>query len=605
MRHKNLLNTVIVVGIFASVIFSKSCANTSTPPEGGPKDTIPPVIVEVVPANNALNHPRDKRHSSVSFEFNEYVALNNPNSYLFLSPPQTKPPTAKIKGKRVVVSFEEPLDSNKTYSLSLGEAIKDNNEGNPFPPYTHSFSTGSHIDSLFVSGNIVEASTMLPMPNITVLFHTDPSDSAIFKVLPKAAAKSDLWGYFTVRNLPADTVYRVFAIEDLNNNCLYDPDQERVAFLDTLVLPSSVMSDSLPELLSFNMTDTAACLSRPAQLSLSMFKEVSQRQILRAKERVSRRQMYLKFSAPYPQIDSIIIDGIPDEKLIKEYNYYKDSIVIWINDQGPVADTLRMRLTYMKTDDSLNILVPQTDTIRMVRPKAKMVENRWGEMVEEVDTLAAYEVDATPENIDQNGIIITFESPMIVTPFDSITIMAKNTREQVSPAQFTVEQDTANIKKFTLRLAEKLTPGFEYTLRIPDSVFMDIDGIYCDSLVKKITLPQDESLSSLTVEASNVYEKYLVELVDEKRTKVFRSYLIDSTSVLDFPYLKAGKYSIRITEDKNGNGQVDTGSLLDKKQPEKVMMFRFNESMGNNAYILELPERTELIQTIDIGEMFK
>ena len=605
MRHKNLLNTVIVVGIFASVIFSKSCANTSTPPEGGPKDTIPPVIVEVVPANNALNHPRDKRHSSVSFEFNEYVALNNPNSYLFLSPPQTKPPTAKIKGKRVVVSFEEPLDSNKTYSLSLGEAIKDNNEGNPFPPYTHSFSTGSHIDSLFVSGNIVEASTMLPMSNITVLFHTDPSDSAIFKVLPKAAAKSDLWGYFTVRNLPADTVYRVFAIEDLNNNCLYDPDQERVAFLDTLVLPSHVMRDSLQELLSFNMTDTAACLSRPAQLSLSMFKEVSQRQILRAKERVSRRQMYLKFSAPYPQIDSIIIDGIPDEKLIKEYNYYKDSIVIWINDQGPVADTLRMRLTYMKTDDSLNILVPQTDTIRMVRPKAKMVENRWGEMVEEVDTLAAYEVDATPENIDQNGIIITFESPMIVTPFDSITIMAKNTREQVSPAQFTVEQDTANIKKFTLRLAEKLTPGFEYTLRIPDSVFMDIDGIYCDSLVKKITLPQDESLSSLTVEASNVHEKYLVELVDEKRTKVFRSYLIDSTSVLDFPYLKAGKYSIRITEDKNGNGQVDTGSLLDKKQPEKVMMFRFNESMGNNAYILELPERTELIQTIDIGEMFK
>ena len=605
MKHKNLLNTTIVLGIFASVIFSKSCANTSTPPEGGPKDTIPPVIVEVVPANNALNHPRDKRHSSVSFEFNEYVALNNPNSYIFLSPPQTKPPTAKIKGKRVVVSFEEPLDSNKTYSLSLGEAIKDNNEGNPFPPYTHSFSTGSHIDSLFVSGNIVEASTMLPMSNITVLFHTDPSDSAIFKVLPKAAAKSDLWGYFTVRNLPADTVYRVFAIEDLNNNCLYDPDQERVAFLDTLVLPSSVMRDSLPELLSFNMTDTAACLSRPAQLSLSMFKEVSQRQILRAKERVSRRQMYLKFSAPYPQIDSIIIDGIPDEKLIKEYNYYKDSIVIWINDQGPVADTLRMRLTYMKTDDSLNILVPQTDTIRMVRPKAKMVENRWGEMVEEVDTLAAYEVDATPENIDQNGIIITFESPMIVTPFDSITIMAKNTREQVSPAQFTVEQDTANIKKFTLRLAEKLTPGFEYTLRIPDSVFMDIDGIYCDSLVKKITLPQDESLSSLTVEASNVHEKYLVELVDEKRTKVFRSYQIDTVSVLEFPYLKAGKYSIRITEDKNGNGQVDTGSLLDKKQPEKVMMFRFNESMGNNAYILELPERTELIQTIDIGEMFK
>lgn len=605
MRHKNLFNTVIVTGIFASVIFSKSCANTSTPPEGGPKDTIPPVIVEVVPANNALFHPRDIKHSQVSFEFDEYVALNNPGANIFLSPPQSKPPTAKIKGKRVIVSFAEPLDSNKTYSLSLGEAIKDNNEGNPFAPYTHSFSTGNHIDSLFVSGNIVEASSMLPMPNITVLFHTDPSDSAIFKVRPKAAAKSDLWGYFTVRNLPADTVYRVFAIEDLNNNNLYDPDQERVAFLDTLVIPSSIMRDSIPELIPVNMKDTAACLSRPAQLFLSMFKEVSQRQFLRAKERVSRRQMYLKFAAPYPQIDSLIIDGIPEEKIIKEYNFYRDSITIWINEQGGVHDTLRMRLTYMRTDDSLNILVPVTDTIRMIRPKGKMVENRFGDMVEEVDTLAAYKVDAAPENIDQNGIIITFESPMIVTPFDSITIMAKNTREQVTPAPFTVEQDTADIKKYVLRLQEKLVPGFEYTLRIPDSVFMDIDGIYCDSLVQKISLPQDDKLSSLTVEAKNVNEKYMVELVDEKRTTVYRTYQIDSAAVLEFPYLKAGKYSLRITEDKNGNGQVDTGSLLDRKQPEKVLMFKVNSSLGNDAYIMDIPERTELIQTIDIGEMFK
>ena len=605
MRHKNLFNTVIVTGIFASVIFSKSCANTSTPPEGGPKDTIPPVIVEVVPANNALFHPRDIKHSQVSFEFDEYVALNNPGANIFLSPPQSKPPTAKIKGKRVIVSFAEPLDSNKTYSLSLGEAIKDNNEGNPFAPYTHSFSTGDHIDSLFVSGNIVEASSMLPMPNITVLFHTDPSDSAIFKVRPKAAAKSDLWGYFTVRNLPADTVYRVFAIEDLNNNNLYDPDQERVAFLDTLVIPSSIMRDSIPELIPVNMKDTAACLSRPAQLFLSMFKEVSQRQFLRAKERVSRRQMYLKFAAPYPQIDSLIIDGIPEEKIIKEYNFYRDSITIWINEQGGVHDTLRMRLTYMRTDDSLNILVPVTDTIRMIRPKGKMVENRFGDMVEEVDTLAAYKVDAAPENIDQNGIIITFESPMIVTPFDSITIMAKNTREQVTPAPFTVEQDTADIKKYVLRLQEKLVPGFEYTLRIPDSVFMDIDGIYCDSIVQKISLPQDDKLSSLTVEAKNVNEKYMVELVDEKRTTVYRTYQIDSAAVLEFPYLKAGKYSLRITEDKNGNGQVDTGSLLDRKQPEKVLMFKVNSSLGNDAYIMDIPERTELIQTIDIGEMFK
>lgn len=605
MKFKNLLNTAIVTGIAAILIFPPSCANTSTPPEGGPKDTLAPILVEVVPPINSLHHPVDIKHSTVSFEFDEYVVLNNPNSYIFLSPPQSKPPTAKIKGKKVVVSFTEPLDSSQTYSLSLGEAVKDNNEGNPFPPYTHSFSTGSYVDSLFVSGNIVEASTMLPMSNMTVLFHTDLSDSAIYKVRPRAAAKSDLWGYFTVRNLPVDSVYRVYAIQDLNNNCIYDPDQEMVAFLDTLVRPTGVMRPGLPELVPVMMTDTAACQARPTQISLSMFMEVSQRQLLRSRERVSRRQMYLKFAAPYPQIDSMILDGISPDKLILEHNFYQDSITIWINDQGPIPDTLQMRLSYMRTDDTLNILMPVTDTIKMIRPKGKMVENRWGEMVEEADTLAAYEVDASPEKIDQDGIIIEFESPMICTPFDSITITSKNTREQIAPAPFTVEKDTANIRRFILRMQDKMVAGYEYTLRIPDSLFMDIDGIYCDSLVKTFSLPQDENLSALIVETSNVNEKYMVELVDEKRTNVYRIYHIDSAAVLNFPYLKAGRYSLRITEDKNGNGQIDTGDLLEHRQPEKVMMFRFNDVLGDKAYILEIPERTELIQTIDIGEIFK
>lgn len=605
MKFKNLLNIAIVTGIAAILIFPPSCANTSTPPEGGPKDTLAPILVEVVPPINSLHHPVDIKHSTVSFEFDEYVVLNNPNSYIFLSPPQSKPPTAKIKGKKVVVSFTEPLDSSQTYSLSLGEAVKDNNEGNPFPPYTHSFSTGSYVDSLFVSGNIVEASTMLPMSNMTVLFHTDLSDSAIYKVRPRAAAKSDLWGYFTVRNLPVDSIYRVYAIQDLNNNCIYDPDQEMVAFLDTLVRPTGVMRPGLPELVPVMMTDTAACQARPTQISLSMFMEVSQRQLLRSRERVSRRQMYLKFAAPYPQIDSMILDGISPDKLILEHNFYQDSITIWINDQGPIPDTLQMRLSYMRTDDTLNILMPVTDTIKMIRPKGKMVENRWGEMVEEADTLAAYEVDASPEKIDQDGIIIEFESPMICTPFDSITITSKNTREQIAPAPFTVEKDTANIRRFILRMQDKMVAGYEYTLRIPDSLFMDIDGIYCDSLVKTFSLPQDENLSALIVETSNVNEKYMVELVDEKRTNVYRTYHIDSAAVLNFPYLKAGRYSLRITEDKNGNGQIDTGDLLEHRQPEKVMMFRFNDVLGDKAYILEIPERTELIQTIDIGEMFK
>lgn len=604
-RKTTILHWFIATAILACMVFSKSCANTSAPPEGGPKDTLPPKLLATMPLMNSVHHPLDTKHSQVTFEFDEYVTLNDPTKNIFLSPPQSKPPTAKIKGKRVVVTFSDSLMAGQTYSLSTGEAIKDNNEGNPFPPFSLSFSTGDFVDSLFVSGTVLEAATMLPMAGIKVLFHTDPSDSAVYNVLPKAAALTDTWGYFVVRNLPADTVYRVYAVEDLNNNNRYDPDLERVAFVDTLVVPSSVMGPSLPELAILNMKDTATCLSRPSQLSLSLFKELNTKQLLRNSARVSRRHMYVTFSAPYPIIDSIRIDGISDEKLLFEYNYYRDSVNIWINDQGGIHDTLFMRVAYHKTDDSLQILLPVIDTVRMVRPRGKMVENRMGEMVEEPDTLAAYKVDASPEKIDYDGIIMAFESPMVATPFDSILFTAKNPREQISKVSFTVQTDTSDIKKYILRPKEKLQVGYEYTLKIPDSLFMDIDGIYCDSLVKTFTLPTDETLSSLTIEAENVSERYMIELVDEKRTTIYRSYSIDTSSVLQFPYLKAGKYSLRITEDKNGNGQIDPGSVLEHRQPEKVMLYRFNNSLGNDAYILEIPERMELVQTIDIGEMFR
>ena len=595
----------MVIAIFATAIFSKSCANTSTPPQGGPKDTIPPILTKLIPNYNAVNHSVDKKNNNIVFTFNEYVTLNKPNENIFLSPPQSKPPKAKIHGKKLVISFDEPLDSNTSYSLSLGNSIKDNNEGNQFPPFTHSFSTGNTIDSLFVSGTIEDAIKMMPVEGVTVMFYSDKSDSAVFKSRPRAAAKTDVWGYFTVRNLPTDTNFRVYAVEDLNHNNMYDPDQERIAFLDTLVIASKAMHFDDPELVARDLKDTAACLARPSQLYLYLFKEYSSKQFLRNRERPAIRQMYITFSSPNPIIDSIYVQNIPHNKLIFEHNLDRDSIIIWINEQKPIKDTLRLIVDYMKTDDSLNILVPSSDTFSLARPKPVFQKNKRGRMVEVVDTSCKYEVEAIPENIDLSGITLNFSFPLIESPFDSIKLKSINTRQQEEIEQFTVQQDSLDIKKYILKPTKKLKEGFEYILKIPGKQFKDINGLYCDSLVKKFSLPKSEELSSITLELENVEEKYMVELVDEKRTKVFRKYDIDTTTTLTFPYLQAKKYSIRITQDKNGNGRSDTGSLLDKKQPEKVLMYKFKEIMGNAAYILDLPEKTDLVQTIDLGKMFK
>lgn len=600
---KNSLYTLLAFAFFVPV-FMNSCANTSTPPSGGDKDTLPPILVECFPPANSLHHPVDKRHNKVYFKFDEYVKLNDAPNNIFLSPPQEKPVKASLRGKKVVIQFEEPLDSNTTYTIDLGLAIQDNNEGNQFPRFVHTFSTGDTIDSLFVSGTVQDSKTLFPIAGAKILFHTNLSDTAVYKVRPISATKTDSWGYFTVRNLKPGK-YMVFAISDLNNNNRYDPDNETIAFLDTLYVPYKVVRPDSPELQILDMKDTVNCLSRPSELTLSLFKEISSRQFLKNKKRESERMLYVTFGAPNAEVLSYrFLDLDPKTELISQYNTSKDSLVIWINSQERIKDTLQFEIKYRKTDDSLKILVEQTDTIRMIGPKKKFKEDEYGDMVEIRDTVAKYTLTAVPENIDQDGMTLEFDYPLIKAPFDSISITGINTRQQRFAQEFTVTQDSACMRIYNIRMKNKLEAGYEYIFKFPHRLFVDINGLPCDSLEKKFSLPTDDKLSSIKLILEDVEENYYVELTDIKRDKVFRKFYILQDTTLMFPYLKAGNYCIRISQDKNKNGLIDTGSLKERRQPEKVVLYRFGTSNSANAYQIDLPEKMDIEQTINLKEMF-
>ena len=137
-------------------------------------------------------------------------------------------------------------------------------------------------------------------------------------------------------------------------------------------------------------------------------------------------------------------------------------------------------------------------------------------------------------------------------------------------------------------------------MHVPHRKFQDINGFWNDSLDVKVSLPNDDKLSQLKLNLTSVKNKYIVDLLNEKRDNVLRSFIIDSDTELVFPYLKAGKYSIRITEDKNRNGIVDTGVLLEHRQPEKVLFYK----LSDGTFILEIPEMSEIEQAIDLAEMF-
>ena len=591
-RYFPIFPVLIILG---SVIFSHSCANTTTPPTGGPKDTIPPIITEIYPVLNQVNVPTKK--TQLVIKFNEYVTVKDPKS-LYLSPPLEKSPKFKLKGKGVVVYFESDLDSNKTYTLDLTNAIGDNNEGNMYPGFTLVFSTGDVIDSMMVTGIVQDCNSLKPLKGATVMLYKDHADSAIFLKRPDAAIKTDEWGYFCLRNIQ-DTVYRMYAIIDENNNNKYDPETEKVAFIDTLVKPVTVVADSLPELQKYDMKDTVHCLARNTEFELNIFKEKTSKQMIVNKERVGDRTAYITFMAPYAQIDSIWVKGVAPENLITQFNIVQDSLEIWVNDPKPQPDTMFLNVKYMKTD-TLGLLNSFTEEIKLLKPK-KTTGKSSSRDIKKEDTLAVFTVEAKPETVEQYGFVIEFKYPLVESAFDSLVFRSVNPRQQEAKGKYSVVQDSLNLRKYTVTPAEKLQPGYEYFLKVPHRKFKDINGFYNDSSEVKVTLPNDDKLSTMLLTLSNVNNKYIVDLLNEKRDKVLRSFIVDKDQVLTFPYLKAGKYSIRITEDLNRNGIVDTGILLEKKQPEKVRFYK----LADGTFIIDIPEMMEIEQSLDIAEMFR
>ncbi len=599
MKLSRYIPLIFPLGLLAvSAIFSHSCANTTQAPTGGLKDTIPPVVVKVSPAALSKNVPTEG--VSFTFTFDEYVKIKTASN-IIISPPQTKPPKSKVKGKSVIVTPEEPLLPNTTYVIGLAGAIVDNNEGNAFPGYDYVFSTGDIIDSLFITGTVLDCSTLAPVNGATVMLYKDHADSAVFKSRPYMATKTDAWGYFSIRNIQ-DTLYRLYAITDANNNSIYDSDgSENVAFVDSLIRPVSVVRDSLAELQKYDAKDTLACQSRKSEYELNLFREKPSKQMIMNQKRIGRRSAYITFMAPEAHIDTLWMSGIPSSRIISQFNVERDSLELWVNDRRRMPDTLRLFVNYRKTD-TLGRLVSETERVKLAMDAEQIkAEKKARKEIKHEDTTCVFTLKASPETVEQVGYQFEFKFPIINESFDSLKLISVNPKQIESPATFTVIADSLNIRKYSVMPSDKLLTGYEYILKVPHRAFRDINGFYSDSLEVKVSLPTDEKLSTLTLNLTGVQKRYIVELMNEKKSQVLRTNIIDSDTALNFTYLKSGKYHIRVTEDVNRNTIVDTGSLLQHRQPEKVKFLK----LAKDDEPLEVKEATEITQDVNLAELFQ
>lgn len=647
MRRFHRLLTGALAGPLAFLLVvaaSQSCANTKQGPVGGPKDTIPPVIVGINPDVPMLNFPIQK--GKISLTFNEYVQLKNQYQEIVLSPPTKKRPIAKIKKKSVVVSFDDTLKANQTYSISFGNAISDVNESNPFNGYVIDFSTGDSIDSLILSGTVMDYATLLPLKGVYVALYTNPTDSCVVKDLANAATRSDDWGYFCFRGLKG-VPYAIYAWEDKNNNQLYDRGGELAGFCDSTITPTIVAKNGMPQIAMMNMKDTLACLSRPSQTDIYMFKEKISSQYIESSGRISERECYIKFRAENPQIDTFRIRGIYDDRIIRQFDPKGDSLTFWINDPKATQDTLLLRINYMKSD-STGTLKPYGETIKLVKPfdKSKIKDagkqqdpsksgltndylqnlgktgrndrndpykndDRKQLNLDKPDKdmkpqqrkdLLKMEVKVDGKTVENMGIDITVPAPLVKTDFDSIMFTTSTPRKIVSNVKFHVERDSTNILHYIIKADDPYKVGNDYKIKIPQALFKDVNGFTNDSLVRSFNLPTDDKLSSITLEISGTKGcRYIVELVTEKRDRVILKYEIAKDGELHFPYLNAGIYSFRITQDINRNGKLDVGDIIKKIPPEKARLLK----MPDGKVIINLKEQTDLTQSVDLTKLFE
>ncbi len=608
---KKSILPVAVILFAASLVLPQSCANTTASPSGGPVDSLPPQLTATLPDVNQTGV--STKIKQVELQFNEYVKLVDPNKNIMLSPPPGKNPVVRTKGKGVVVQLEEELLPNTTYSLYFGNAIQDNNEGNPFPVFALSFSTGDRVDSLMYSGLVVDASTLLPVDNATVLLHINPSDTSLVSSLPVAATRTDPYGYFVLRNLK-DTLYSLFAITDENNNYRYDPTSgELVGFINDSIRPRKTMFTYAPEIQPYFAKDTAGLLRRPVEGNVFLFKEASSRQYLRSYKRVRPRALELKFGAPNPQIIKAVIPGMDSTEIIRQHNYYRDSLIWWLASPA-VPDTVVLHLSYMATDDSLNMLMPRTDTLRF----APFSEEKEGDQAQDnMNNLARrgerqqappsvkperesmkLKVDVDPQIVMNEGFGVKFND-LPADPDFTLTQLTRITpQEDTVPVAFSVTRDSLDLCLYHV-FPGSYMEGTQYRYLIPTDVFTDINGYKNDSLMTAFKTLLSDDFGSLTLNVENVFSPVIIDLMNEGRTQVLRTHYVKKDTTVVIPYLKAGKYAIRITGDMNGNGLWDTGNVTLGRQAEKVRMFR----LPAGGSLLELAEKMELTQTMDIEQV--
>jgi len=513
------------ISLFFSVFLIFGCANRQNP-QGGPRDRTPPKLLKATPPNMTRNF----NAKEIRLDFDEFFKLNNMYQEITMSPTPAKPPEYNIRKKTLVIDLKDTLEKNTTYVINFGKSIVDVNEGNLLKNFTYVFSTGAHIDSLSVSGSVINTLTQEREKEATVMLFTRKQDSLLFgKKKPTVYTNTDTAGNFTLSNLHPDDYY-IYALKETSPNKIYDKDDELIAFLKNGIHLSKD---------TFN-------------IQLKLFKQIPTKFRL-----VDRRfdldgKMFFSFNK---QLDN------PSLKILSPSDFDRQKIV-------DISKTKDTAILYMRNMDFDSIKVAflennkpiDTTILRKGRKEAFTRTLSFKYNISNDGKLRP----ATDLTITANFPINTFEPTLITLKEDSTEI-----------SNFNLVRDTANLKIFTLPYRWK--QNAVYTLTFEADAFSDIYGDKNKRIFRRFQLdkPENYSLLTLKVTVPDTAKQYVVELLNDQK-KVLRSDIVRKNTSIAYKNYLTGKYQVRVVYDANRNGKWDSGNVKQKLQPENIWL---NESL--------------------------
>lgn len=571
MNRKHLIRSLLLITLMVAALYS--CASMGRP-DGGPIDETPPRFIASTPAAGALNTNKKR----IVLEFDEFIKLEKPNEKVIISPPQAQQPEIKPAGKKIVINLLDTLKSNTTYTIDFSDAIVDNNEGNPLGNFAFTFSTGNVIDTMEVAGTLLDASNLEPVKGMLVGLHSNLEDSAFVTLPLERVARTDSRGHFSIRGV-APGKYHIYGLMDADQNFFFNQKSELLAFNDSIIIPSFEERTRLDTTWIDSLTVDTVMEKKytyylPDNVILRSFKEDASTQYLAKSERLTPQKFSFYFAAKADTLP--VLKGLNfDEKgaFLIEKSFHNDTIHYWIKDSLLYKrDTLSMSLNYLYTD-TLNQLVPRTDTLNLVAKKVKKEEPKKKKKKKddepEPTPFLAVNVHAPSAMDVYDNITLTFEEP--IARFDST---AFHLREKVDTLwqdvpEFFFEQDSANQRQFNFYYDWE--PTKEYEFSVDSTAFHGLYGLFTDKIKQKIKVRSLDEYGAIYFNVNGADSIAFVELLDTQDKVLRHIPVIDGRA--DFYYLNPGKYCARLVNDTNGNGMWDTGNYAEGRQPEMVYYY--------------------------------